>query len=187
MRRRLPYAGNRGFDFHRTTVTVSVSRAQNLTADRCSRHWIAKSHSKRTAHQPHNRDSMKERLSGQIDLNKLFDTRSAPLPLATLAWRGEDIACDDSAVCVMIGSPSLHSAGDSLTTRQPTSAALLLAAWQRSGRAMVDQLGGSYACTITNTVKGQIVLRKETIPAGSSQHFSFTASFTTTQIALSDG
>ncbi len=101
---------------------------------------------------------MKERLSGQIDLNKLFDTRSAPLPLATLAWRGEDIACDDSAVCVMIGSPSLHSAGDSLTTRQPTSAALLLAAWQRSGRAMVDQLGGSYALAIIDNSRRCVLI-----------------------------
>ena len=48
-------------------------------------------------------------------------------------------------------------------------------------------LGQSYSCTITNTRKASIVVVKETIPAGSTTLFPFTASYTSTTFVLTDG
>ena len=48
-------------------------------------------------------------------------------------------------------------------------------------------LGQSYSCTITNTRKANIVVVKETIPPNNTTAFPFTASFTSTTFALTDG
>lgn len=101
---------------------------------------------------------MKERLSGQIDLSKLFDLNSAPPPLASLAWRGDDFARDDSAACVSIGSPSLREPADAQSARQVASAAQLLAAWRRSGQAIGDRLGGTYALAIVDNSRRCVFL-----------------------------
>ena len=48
-------------------------------------------------------------------------------------------------------------------------------------------LGQSYSCTITNTRKADIVVVKATIPPDNTTAFPFTASFTSTTFALTDG
>lgn len=92
---------------------------------------------------------MKDRLSGKLDLTRLFDGDAASLP-GSLAWRGEDVAREGDLLCALIGSPRI-AGGDSPATGGPlATAGQILEMWTMHGSDLTARLHGSYALAIVD-------------------------------------
>ncbi|MCM8595616.1 asparagine synthetase B [Accumulibacter sp.] len=92
---------------------------------------------------------MKDRLSGKLDLTRLFDGDPASL-LSSLDWRGEDVAREGELLCALIGSPRI--AGDDLpeTGGPVASAGQIIEIWRMRGPDLTARLHGSYALAIVD-------------------------------------
>ena len=101
---------------------------------------------------------MKDKLSGQIELARLFDPQSAPGMLDTLAWRGARTARDESGLCVSLGSPRFADSEAGAAARASGTAAGLLQAWRRHGREVCSHLRGAYAFAVVDTSLGGVFL-----------------------------
>jgi asparagine synthase (glutamine-hydrolysing) len=96
-------------------------------------------------------DSMKDRLSGQIDLISLFDADAAPMLIKSLALRGDEVARDTHAICAVIGSPSVESENAAGASRPSGLATEILKAWHTNGTDVASRIRGAYALAIVDT------------------------------------
>ena len=93
---------------------------------------------------------MKDKLSGQVDLTRLWDPASAPGLIASLGLRSPLLARDESATCAIVGSPRFHHPEDESSVRASGPAAALLACWQKNGTELCSRIGGAYALAIVD-------------------------------------
>jgi hypothetical protein len=97
---------------------------------------------------------MKDRLSGQLDLTRLFDPGAAPELIRSLAFRADHVARDSDAVCALIGSPSVLPTAPAGTSPPPEPAADVLRAWRTSGVDLPSRISGAYALAIVDSRRG---------------------------------
>jgi asparagine synthase (glutamine-hydrolysing) len=97
---------------------------------------------------------MKDRLSGQLDLTRLFDPGAAPELIRSLAFRADHVARDSDAVCALIGSPSVLPTAPAGTSPPAEPAADVLRAWRTSGVELPSRISGAYALAIVDSRRG---------------------------------
>ncbi|MEF8698281.1 MAG: asparagine synthase C-terminal domain-containing protein [Candidatus Accumulibacter sp. UW20] len=97
---------------------------------------------------------MKDRLSGQLDLTRLFDPGTAPALIRSLDLRADHVARDSDAVCALIGSPSMLPAGSVIACAPPDPAADVLRAWHANGVDLPSRISGAYALAIVDSRRG---------------------------------
>ncbi len=92
------------------------------------------------------------RLSGQLALSDLFQSRNVDSLLASCMRRADDLARDADRVCAVIGSPVIHD--------QPAGgAAAILRAWRDGGvETLSRKIGGTYALVVIDAARGCVFL-----------------------------
>jgi asparagine synthase (glutamine-hydrolysing) len=101
---------------------------------------------------------MNDQLSGQIDLNGLFDAASAPGLIDSLSLRGAHTAREPRAVCAMIGSPRFDDDDAADAARKSGPAAGFLSAWRRHGLDAMARVRGAYAVVIADAASQSVYL-----------------------------
>ncbi len=101
---------------------------------------------------------MNARLSGQLDLTELLGSATPPQRLQSSALRGGQMALDDSAICLLIGSPGLAGQGPATTASHPGLAAAVLADWRKHGIDLTSHISGSYALVIVDAARRSVFL-----------------------------
>lgn len=101
---------------------------------------------------------MNYQLSGQLDLNLLFEASSAHELIKSLNWRGASVASDSQATCVMIGSPRFDDNDSANALNGSGAAAGLLSAWRKYGVEMTSRVRGAYAVVIADAATQSVFL-----------------------------
>lgn len=93
---------------------------------------------------------MNDQLSGELDLNLLFDVSSAQPLIDALVFRGASTARNGHAVCATIGSPNFDDDDAAKSARESGPAAAFLHAWIRHGVNAPSRTRGAYAAVIAD-------------------------------------
>lgn len=104
---------------------------------------------------------MKDQLSGQVDLRRLFDPASAQGLIESLAVRGASIAHDSSVICAVMGSPHFENEDAERVAKAAGAAGAatsLISTWRKHDAAMTSQLRGDYAVVIVDADKQSVFL-----------------------------
>ena len=101
---------------------------------------------------------MQDRLSGQVDLTRLFDLGAARDLISSLALQGDDVARDADAVCALMGSLSFREQSAAGSLRPPGAAAELLQTWREKGVDVAARAGGNYAVVIVDAARACVFL-----------------------------
>lgn len=101
---------------------------------------------------------MNSRLSGQLDLSRLFDAGTAPDLIESIGLHGADTARDTHVVCATIGSPRFDNTEAERAAQKSGPAAGFLSAWQSHGVGAVAQVSGAYAVVIVDASRKSVFL-----------------------------
>ena len=101
---------------------------------------------------------MQDRLSGQVDLTRLFDSGAARDMISSLAVHGDDVARDADAMCALIGSLSFREQSATGSLRPPGMAAELLQTWREKGVDVASRAAGNYAFVIVDAARECVFL-----------------------------
>lgn len=102
---------------------------------------------------------MNDLLSGQLDLNHLFDASSARNLIESLKWTGADTARDAHTLCATIGAPSFDDdEASSGVSQKSGSASGFLKAWRRHGIDAASRAHGSYAVAIVDATSQSVFM-----------------------------
>jgi asparagine synthase (glutamine-hydrolysing) len=101
---------------------------------------------------------MKDQLSGQVDLQSLFDPHAAHGLIASLALKGANVGKDATAECGVMGSPQFDDEDSAAAARVDGLASGLLLAWHKHGTAVTARLRGGYAIAVVDTQKQSVFL-----------------------------
>lgn len=104
-------------------------------------------------------DSMKDKLSGHIDLTRLFD--SAPPDSAWLdavALRGADVARDSDLVCALLGNPQFDDEAAAQAAAASGPAAGFMQVWRRHGEQAGQRVRGGYALVLVDRLRQAVFL-----------------------------
>jgi asparagine synthase (glutamine-hydrolysing) len=101
---------------------------------------------------------MKDRISGQIDLRRLYDTSAAQNLASSLSIRGASTLQEGGVACAIIGAPHFEDTDVEKISLQSGLAAGLLAAWRKNGAKVSSHIRGTYAIAIADTNAGSVFL-----------------------------
>ena len=101
---------------------------------------------------------MNDNFSGQLDLNRLFDSSKSQGLIESLYFTGASIARNDNAICVVIGSPRFDDDQAASAVKESGPAAGFLKAWQKHDVGAVSRVRGAYAVVIVDVTRKSVFL-----------------------------
>ena len=100
---------------------------------------------------------MRDQLSGDVLLDRLFGTAEAPAELDAFSLRGASVARNEHCVCAVIGSPRLERHGGKPSANlEPADQILQL--WSQYGTETPAHLRGGFALAIVDRIRKSVFL-----------------------------
>lgn len=100
---------------------------------------------------------MRDQLSGDVLLDRLFGAPEDPAVLDVFSLRGGSVARNENCICALIGSPKLERTADkSLADLEPADQVLQL--WSKYGPQTPTHLRGGFALAIVDRIRKSVFL-----------------------------
>jgi asparagine synthase (glutamine-hydrolysing) len=100
---------------------------------------------------------MRDQLSGDVLLDRLFGTAETPAELDAFSLRGASVARNEHCICAVIGSPRLERHGGTPSANlEPADQILQL--WSQYGTATPAHLRGGFALAIVDRIRKSVFL-----------------------------